>query len=157
MSNQSSSRAVVHEIAKAKPFWVLGDRLSIIAHLDGQDLYVVDVAVPPGSGTPPHKHPAPEILRLLEGTIDFWCETDQGCVEVRAKPGDVFTVPPGAPHGYRNTGATEARMMLIADRRMLDFFREVGAAEAPPPGPPAAEEISRVMGAAARHGFEILR
>ncbi|WP_262031396.1 cupin domain-containing protein [Microvirga sp. Mcv34] len=156
MTDKPLRRAVLHGITQAHSIWVLSDRVSIIGHLEDQDLYIVDVTVPPGSGTPPHMHPAPEILRVLDGTILFWCETEKGPLEVKAKSGDVFTVPGGVPHGYRNASNEEARMMLIADRRMIDFFKDVGTPVAPPPGPPSEEDIGRVMTAAARHGFTML-
>ncbi|EIM27075.1 cupin domain-containing protein [Microvirga lotononidis] len=156
MTDKPFRRAVLHGMAQARPIWVLSDRVSVIGHLEDQDLYIADVTVPPGGGTPPHMHPAPEILRVLDGTILFWSETDKGALEVQAKPGDVFTVPGGVPHGYRNAGDEDARMMLIADRRMVDFFRDAGSPVAPPPGPPSEEDIGQVMKAAARHGFTIL-
>jgi len=39
---------------------------------------------------------------------------------------------------------------------MRDFFQEVGSRAAPPPGPPSADDIGRIMAACRRHGIEVM-
>ena len=156
MVEQSSGRAAVHAGREGRSFWVMGDRVTVLAHLEEPDLHVVDVEVPPGGGVPPHRHASAEIMRVLDGVVDFAVETEKGFSEVRAGAGDVFTVPADAPHGYRNPGPGPARLMCILDGRMVRFFQDAGSPEAPPPGPPDAGEIARIMGIAARHGIRLL-
>jgi hypothetical protein len=65
-------------------------------------------------------------------------------------------VPSGVPHDYRNTGAAPASMLVVVERSMAEFFRDLGRHEAPPAGPPGEDEIGAVMAACARHGITIL-
>ncbi|MER9879111.1 cupin domain-containing protein [Mesorhizobium sp. M0118] len=63
------TKATVHPADSVQGFWVMGDQVAVRAKLAGTALNVIDVTVPPGSGTPPHTHPSAEIFRILEGTL----------------------------------------------------------------------------------------
>ena len=72
------------------------------------DLAVLEVEVPPGSGTPPHVHASPEIFRVLEGEIGFGLFDGGAPREVVPGADSVVTVPSRVPHSYRNAGAAPA-------------------------------------------------
>ena len=122
----------------------------------GTTLVVLEVEVPPGSGTPPHTHASPEIFRVLSGEVAFGRFGEDGPGEDIAGPGTVVTVPSGVPHNYRNAGSTVASMLVVAERSMSDFFRDVGRRDAPPAGPPSEAEIGAMLAACARHGILVL-
>jgi uncharacterized cupin superfamily protein len=45
---------------------------------------------------------------------------------VRIKAGDVFHIPPGAKHAFRNRARQPAVMIVISTSRQGRFFRDVG-------------------------------
>jgi quercetin dioxygenase-like cupin family protein len=142
-------------LTKADAFetlWVMADRVRFAGSLPGTDLVVAEVTVPPGSGTPMHSHASPELFRVLSGALDF--ETIEGGERrvLRAGPGDVLRVAPHAPHGYANAGGMPAEVLVVLDRTMEAFFREVGSTE-PAKGPPGPEDFARIGAACARHGI----
>jgi quercetin dioxygenase-like cupin family protein len=142
--------------AEADTLWVVRDRIRFMGEVANTDLSVLEVEVPPGSGTPPHIHASPEIFRILAGEITFGIFTDGPPSEAVAGAGTVVTVPPRAPHAYRNASAAPATMLVVVERSMADFFRDLGRRETPPAGPPSEAEIAEVMAACARHDIAIL-
>lgn len=140
----------------AEALWVVRDRMRFMGDLAGTDLSVIEVDVPPGSGTPPHTHASPEIFRVLSGEITFGLFNDGPPQMVRAEPGTVVTVPSNVGHNYANTGAAPATMLVVLERAMTAFFRDLGRTDAPPAGPPSDAEIADIMAACARHGIAIL-
>lgn len=146
---------VIHP-AEADALWVVRDRVRFLGELGGSDLNVLEVEVPPGSGTPPHLHASPEIFRVLDGEITFGLFGDGPPREVAAEAGTVVTVPSRAPHNYRNAGTAPAKMLVVLESSMAAFFRDLGRREEPPAGPPSEDEIAAVMAACARHDITIL-
>ncbi|HKV09158.1 MAG TPA: cupin domain-containing protein [Thermoanaerobaculia bacterium] len=142
--------------AEADTLWVVRDRIRFMGEVASTDLSVLEVEVPPGSGTPPHVHASPEIFRVLAGEITFGIFDDGPPREVVAGEGAVVTVSPRAPHNYRNASAAPATMLVVAERSMVEFFRDLGRREAPPAGPPSDAEIAEVIAACARHDISIL-
>jgi quercetin dioxygenase-like cupin family protein len=140
----------------AETLWVIRDRLRLMGEVPGTGLVLLEVEVPPGSGTPPHRHPSPEIFRVETGTFAFGLFEDGPPREALAGPGTVVSVAPNAAHSYRNAGPGTATMSVVLDTSMLAFFRDLGRTEPPPAGPPGAEEIAGVVAACARHGITLL-
>ncbi len=147
--------AIVHP-ADADALWVVRDRVRFMGELAGTDLAVLEVEVPPGSGTPPHVHASPEIFRVLRGELTFGRFGDGPPSEVVAGEGTVVTVPSRVPHNYRNASAEPAAMLVVVERAMAAFFRDLGRREAPPAGPPTDAELREVLAACLRHHITIL-
>lgn len=145
----------VNSVADARSFWVMGDQVSLRGKVEGAPLNIVDVTVPPGSGTPPHSHASAEIFRILEGTIRVWHMVNGVPTETDATAGDVVTMAAHAPHGYRNATDRPARLMAIVDDEMVAFFRDAASDHAPE-GPPTPELIAQLMDLTARHGITML-
>lgn len=142
--------------ADADAVWVVRDRVRFMGEVAGSDLAVLEVEVPPGSGTPPHRHASPEIFRVLSGELTFGLFDDGPPTLTAAGAGTVVTVPSDVPHNYQNAGAAPASMLVVVERSMAAFFRDLGRRDAPPAGPPSDDEIAAVMAACARHGIRIL-
>jgi quercetin dioxygenase-like cupin family protein len=69
-------------------------------------------AAPPGTGVPMHiHHRDEESIYLLEGALAFQLGEDK--FDVHA--GDVVNMPKGAPHGFRVTGESTARVLFTLD------------------------------------------
>lgn len=142
--------------ADADAVWVMRDRVQFMGELDGTDLAVLEVEVPPGSGTPPHVHASPEIFRVLSGEITFGHFGNGAPSERAASAGTVVTVPSAVPHNYRNTGSTPATMLVVVERSMRDFFLDAGRRHKPVGGPPTDVEVAELLSACARHGIQVL-
>jgi mannose-6-phosphate isomerase-like protein (cupin superfamily) len=106
-------------------------------------------------GGPPglHTHPPEEAFFVLEGEYEVGGMGEDGQeFTVRATPGSVFYVPPGAPHNFKNVGATPGRLLIIYTSSAMERFpRELAAvaADAKPGEPP---DPARVMAVLAKHG-----
>jgi quercetin dioxygenase-like cupin family protein len=140
----------------AETLWLVRDRVRFMGDVAGTDLSVVEVEVPAGSGTPPHRHASVEIFRVLSGEITFGLFEDGPPRQVRATAGTVVTVPSDVGHNYANTSEAPASMLVVVERSMTAFFRELGSTQLPPAGPPTDAEIAAVMAACARHGIVML-
>ncbi|MCA1491776.1 cupin domain-containing protein [Sinorhizobium alkalisoli] len=136
--------------------WVVRDRITFRGEVADTGLSIVDVEVPPQSGTPPHRHPSPEIFRVLDGEITFGLFNEIPPREIVAGPGTVVTVPSNTPHNYLNASGRSATMMVVVEKQMADFFRDLGRSETPVGGPPDEGEIAAIMAACQRHDIEIL-
>ena len=150
-----SSAISIVRAADAEAVWVIRDRITFLGEIPGTDMAVLEVEVPPGSGTPPHRHASPEIFRILSGEITFGKFDGVPTQEV-AGAGTVVTVPSSVPHNYQNAGSEPASMLVVVGEQMTAFFRDLGRRDAPPAGPPSEDEIAAVMAACARHDISIL-
>lgn len=151
-----STAITVTNRGAAEELWVLGDRIAFTGKVPGTALSLLEVEVPPGSGTPPHTHASPEVFRVLDGELAFGLFDRPGGREVTAAAGTVVEVPSQVPHCYRNAGPRPARVLVVVDQSMVDFFRTLGRTERPEAGPPSAADIARVRAACARHHIELL-
>ncbi|WP_246569383.1 cupin domain-containing protein [Rhizobium bangladeshense] len=140
----------------ADALWVVRDKVQFMGEVPEKGLSILEVTVPPGSGTPPHKHQSVEIFRVLSGEITFTVFDSVPPSQMVAGPGDVLILRSFQPHNYANTGSLPAQMIAVVEDSMNHFFRDVGQSEVPPDGPPSAEEIGAVLAACQRHGIEIL-
>ena len=151
-----SHAATIVRGREAEALWVIRDRVRFMGEVAGAGLTILEVDVPPGSGTPPHHHASPEIFRVLAGEIVFAVFGTAEPSRLTADAGTVVTVPARVPHSYQNVGTTDASMLVVVERSMADFFRDLGQPHPPPAGPPTDGEVARVLAACARHGITVL-
>jgi quercetin dioxygenase-like cupin family protein len=145
--------AVVTRADEGEALVVVRDR--VIAKGRAAGFVLAEVEVPPGAGTPRHAHPGPEMIRVLEGELEF--ALGEGGDLVALRPGDTVSIPGMTPHSYRNAGPGAVRMLAFFDEGLEAFFRAVGTPGSEvPAGPPGPEEMARVAQAAATHGLTIL-
>jgi quercetin dioxygenase-like cupin family protein len=141
----------------APTLYVVRDRIRFFGPVEGTDLKLVEVEVPPGSGSPPHRHASPETFRILEGEVTFGLfEPGHTPEQVVTGPGAVVRVEAWAGHNYVNLGTTPARMLVILDDSMIGFFEDLGSEVTPEAGPPSEAEIGAIMAACQRHGIEVM-
>lgn len=133
--------------------WVVADRIRFLGSVPGSDLQLLDIEVPPGSGTPPHTHEAAELLYVLEGELTVRQFGPGLPPQVfAAGPGTSISIPSRVPHNYVNESGKPVRMLVAVEPSMVAFFREIGSSE-PPQGAPDFDKIGAAM---ARHGIEAL-
>lgn len=77
-----------------------------------RDLCIIEVVVPPGSGTGVHAHAGDEHHVILDGR---W-RMIQGDHEVELGPGDYLAWDPSVPHDVQNVGDAPGRMLVIYPR-----------------------------------------
>ncbi len=143
--------------ADAEAVWVVRDRVKFMGEFASNSLAVVDLEVPPGSGSPPHRHASLEIFRVTEGEMTFGLFGDGPPEQIVCRAGDIVTVPTQAGHNYTNNSGRPAAMTVVVEKQMLAFFRDLGRRDRPAPGPPDEKEIAEIRAACARHGVELLR
>jgi quercetin dioxygenase-like cupin family protein len=104
---------------------VLGHEITILADADrtGGAYTLFETVVPPGNGTSPHVHlHEDELFYVLEGMLGLEVAGET----VLATPGSVVYFPRGIPHGFRNIGVIEARMLTLATPGGIEeFFAEM--------------------------------
>jgi quercetin dioxygenase-like cupin family protein len=138
---------------------VLGPTIKFLSSDEGEhDPCVMRSVVPPGVTVPLHSHPEPETFILVAGRIEGLKETAGNFEWVVIGRGDVFHVPGGVKHAFRNQSNEPADIVIAAPRSIGRFFREIGtplAPDAPPPGPPSANMILHFMETSKRYGHWI--
>lgn len=133
--------------------WVVADRIRFLGGLPGSDLELLEVEVPAGSGTPPHSHASAEMLYIVEGELtvrQFSGEAEPPTV-VTAKPGEAVRIASGVPHNYANESGRLAKMVVLIEPTMIDFFRDIGTAERQD-----QPDFARIGAAMERHGIDVL-
>ena len=66
-------------------------------------------AYPTGGGPDLHLHPYPEVFLVQAGTARFTAGDEQVAVEA----GHVVIVPAETPHGFKNAGSDELRVVSV--------------------------------------------
>jgi quercetin dioxygenase-like cupin family protein len=135
----------------AETLWVVQDRLRFYGGIEGSPLQLIEVEVPPGSGTPPHTHASPEVFWVLEGEVTFRHFGPDGVRTMTGGAGTSVRVDGLEPHNYANEGAAPARMLVLLEPQMTAFFRDIGRPN--PPAAGAAPDFAAIGAAMARHGI----
>jgi quercetin dioxygenase-like cupin family protein len=161
MSGHTVSRQVGHLVdpSDAETFDVLGPTVQFLTHPEGGDdePCVMRGTIPPGVFVPLHTHADPETFLMISGDVEGLAQRADGGHEwIRIAPGDMFHVPGGAKHAFRNQSQAPAVMILITTVRLGRFFREVGTlvvAGKPPRRLPPEAVIQRFLTVSDRYGY----
>jgi quercetin dioxygenase-like cupin family protein len=86
-------------------------RQPLPAPFDGLDAAFVEVTVPPGPGSPPHRHSGFVLGYVLEGEFRFGV---RGQPEQTLKAGDVFYEPPDAVHNVSASAQKDRPARILA-------------------------------------------
>lgn len=122
-------------MAAERSFMLLGDRVDILVSgktTGGKSTTFTEV-VPPGGGPPPHSHRnEDETFFVLEGEFEF---TENGNT-VKRKAGESFHAARGSVHGFRNSGASDGKLLVFVAPAGLDrFFEEICVLNMPQDAP----------------------
>lgn len=132
MTTSTSNRHFLKKAADGESYFVIGDIITFKLNAqDTEDAYfMVEVESQPGGG--PwflHTHEPQETFYVLEGVFEVYGQDENGeKYAIRAEVGDTVHVPGNTPHGFKNVGDTNGRMLLIYEPAdvMRKFFREIG-------------------------------
>jgi len=69
----------------------------MIKPLAGQHLMMTHAELAPQAEAPTHSHPHEQIGLVIEGELEFWIGDERRTL----RPGDMFMIPGGVPHGAR--------------------------------------------------------
>lgn len=137
--------------AGPETLWVVADRIRFLGGLTTAGSELVEVSVPPGSGTPPHCHASPELFHVIEGTLTVRRFGAGRPETVVAGPGMSVRVAGMEPHNYANESGEPVRMLVLIEPSMVAFFRDVGTLQ-----PQAEPDFARLGAAMERHGIVML-
>jgi quercetin dioxygenase-like cupin family protein len=83
-----------------------------LAELPGREVIVITLDIPPGGGSPPHRHPGHHVFGyVLEGTYKI--KVDQGPEQVLTK-GQTFHEKPGQLHAVSANGSQTEPAKVLA-------------------------------------------
>lgn len=68
-----------------------------IKPLAGQQMLMTRAELDPDTEVPTHSHPHEQLGLVVEGDLDFWIADEERAL----KPGDMYAIPGGTPHGCR--------------------------------------------------------
>jgi len=131
---------------------VLGPRIRFLTALSDRDNDYCLIAgdFPTGVVVPLHSHAERETFYLLQGEV-------QGLWENRwttLSAGDVFDVPGGVKHAWRNVSGASASLLLVTPMRLARFLRDIGRPAAlTGGGAPTPTDLQRLFEAARAYGY----
>ncbi|HET9902174.1 MAG TPA: cupin domain-containing protein [Xanthobacteraceae bacterium] len=137
---------------------VMGPTIALLTEPAPEDSVpcVMQGTIPPGGVVPLHAHADPETFLAIEGEVEGLAEYPEGFRWVRIEPKEVFHVPGGAKHAFRNPTQQTAVMIVVSTSRLARFFREIGTPRPSGDGPPVrpgAERVRHFLDVAARYGY----
>jgi quercetin dioxygenase-like cupin family protein len=111
----------------------------------GGSLMCIEVTVPPGQGVPPHTHVLEdETFYVLDGVVEIRGDDLRGPTTLAR--GGLFHGPRGRMHGFRNTGQTTTRLLVMATpgsslQKMFAELADLTAQSEDMPSPQALAEL----------------
>ena len=78
--------------------------------MEGKEVNIVHISVPPGFVTERHFHPGHVFIYVLEGAVTIEMEGD---TSLKLGPGDVLQEPPGRPMVGKNLSSTHGAELVV--------------------------------------------
>ena len=119
----------------------------------GIDFCVLKGVIPPGVSVPLHSHPDTEDFFVISGEVQALRQSAQGYEWIEAKAGDYLHVPGGTRHGWRNASSEPLVVFIITNRRLAQFFQEVGRPIAAIHKPETIEDPAHFEAVSAKYGY----
>lgn len=105
----------------------------------------------PGVVVPLHSHAEPELLYILEGSLEVFRPSGW----MTAGVGEVVTIPGSVKHALRNSSSLPITLALVTKSDLYKFFRELAKPfnAKQPYAPPTAEAMQELFRIAAKYGY----
>jgi mannose-6-phosphate isomerase-like protein (cupin superfamily) len=136
---------------------ILGPTIEFLtAPADDSTPCIMRGTIPPGMFVPLHSHADPETFWVVSGEIEGYSDDPQFPGWTPMKSGDIWDVPGGVRHAFRNPGTEPVVTIIVSTARLGRFFQEVGVPArvgAKPSWPPGPQEIQRFLDVATRYGY----
>jgi quercetin dioxygenase-like cupin family protein len=151
--NTTSETKTATGSAEQQTFIVLGVLLQFLSTPEqiNDQISVVRGTVHPGVVIPLHSHPDPEILYVLNGSLEVF--QSEGWQAVAA--GEVVSIPGNVRHALRNTCPSPVTVITVSKQELYNFFRELARPFDPnsPPAPPTPEEMQQLFSVAEKYEY----
>lgn len=121
----------------------------------GHEITLFKGTLPPGVVIPLHGHAEPEVLYVLEGSLEVYRESGEAPGWSTTQPGGVLAIPGNLNHALRNTSSTPTTVLLVTQGELYNFFRSIAKPfEAEQmPGRPSPEDMQQLFAAAAKYHY----
>jgi quercetin dioxygenase-like cupin family protein len=130
-----------------------GSRIEFLTPLsDADDEYcLIRGAIAPGGVVPIHSHAERETFYVIEGEIEALLDDSWSTL----KPNDMFDVPGGRKHGWRNVSGAPATLVVVVPMRLARFLHEAGLSspQTVKPGAPGPAEMQRFLDLVHEYGY----
>jgi mannose-6-phosphate isomerase-like protein (cupin superfamily) len=141
------------EIIRQHTFWVVGQKVSIVAVVENYSL-VETIAPAANPGPPLHVHKTnSEQFYVLEGELDIITETQRN----KLVAGESLIVPQDTPHTFENVTDADVRLMSIYSPPGFErYFSDMGIAADVPNARMASSDpkiIERIRTEASHYGM----
>jgi len=160
MLNTPSRERAPHlvDLRDAETIDVLGPTIVFLTKPEADDDLpcVMRGTIPPGVSVPLHSHRDPETFLAVSGEIEALAQADGDVEWIKVRPGNIFHVPGGTKHAFRNQARAPAVMIIVSTSRMGRFFQEIGTPVIPGDAatePPSPETIKHFLETAERYGY----
>ena len=158
MSTKSKTKAESGQTVNQQSFDAAGVIVEfLVAPEEIQDaICLIRGTMPPGIIVPLHSHPEPEVIFVLEGSLEvFRANQGNGNGWTTASAGEVVAIPGDVRHALRNTSSRPAITVLVTKSDLYKFFREVAKPVDPNrrPAPPTPDVVRELFAVSARYGF----
>lgn len=124
---------------------LLGPTIRFLTAPDGDAPCVMRGTIPAGGTVPLHSHADPETFLTISAEFEGLVHRGDGFRWITIGPREVFHVPGGAKHAFRNRGHEPAVMDILSTSRLARFFLEAAA--------PAADPVRHFLETAERYGY----
>lgn len=138
---------------RIEAFEVLGPTVEYLTPPREGEPCVMRGTIPPRVSVPLHAHADPETFVMISGVVEGLSLDAEGFEWIRIRPGDIFHVPGGAMHAFRNRTDDPAVMFIVSTDRIGRFFQEVGSPMHEGQQAPPSEVIERFLRTSERYGY----
>ena len=91
----------------------------------GDAMCLIRGTMPSGVAVPLHKHADPELLYVLEGSLQVYRSNQGTSGWTDAGVGDAIIIPGNVKHALRNSLSVPVTLALVTKSELYSFFREL--------------------------------
>lgn len=157
MSVKPLTKAQPTDAVEKQVFNAAGVLLQFLASPEevGDAICLIRGTMPPGVVVPLHRHEEPELLYVLEGTLEVYRSNEESAGWTAAPVGDVVVIPGNVKHALRNGSSLPVTLTLVTKSELYAFFRELAKPVDPNLRltPPTVEETQELFAVAAKYGY----
>jgi quercetin dioxygenase-like cupin family protein len=146
------------KVSKPKVLDMLGARLEEVLVVESHgDGVLFRTVMQPGRVVPLHSHVDPEGFYVLEGEIEIFVMDDSPRWQ-SLRAGASVAFEDGVRHALRNSSSTPADLIVMTNRRLADYFRQVGrqAEKDRASTPPTRDEVEEMIRVTKDFGYWIV-
>jgi quercetin dioxygenase-like cupin family protein len=157
MNTASETKMDTNSRAEEQTFIVLGVLLQFLSTPEqiNDQITVMRGTVPSEVVIPLHSHADPEILYVLNGSLEVFQAEGPSAGWKTANAAEVVSIPGNVRHALRNTSPGPVTSIIVIKQELYSFFRDLARPFDPnrPPAPPTPEEIQEFFSVAEKYDY----